>query len=100
MPELTPYISYYIDETHTAILVWVARVETSGGLHSYQTYVDARDGTVVGVVDYIVDFTYRVLPIQKEYPTDGLQPVSDPQNPVASPKGWHLDTSDSGIRTS
>lgn len=34
---------------------------------------------------------YRVVPITEQYPTQGFQTLTDPQNLAASPFGWHSD---------
>ena len=36
-------------------------------------------------------FQYRVVPIQKQDPTEGFENLVDPQDTVASPQGWHSD---------
>jgi extracellular elastinolytic metalloproteinase len=62
----------------------------------YQVVVDATNGQVVQVVDYVQQASYKALKLPKTDPTDGgFEVVSDPQNLAtnASPKGWHDDGS-------
>jgi extracellular elastinolytic metalloproteinase len=40
------------------------------------------------VTDFVAQATYRVLPIWKEYPTDGFETLVDPEDKTASPYGW------------
>ncbi len=42
---------------------------------------------------------YLVLPITKEIPTEGFQTLTDPQDTVASPQGWHSDGTTSTTTT-
>jgi extracellular elastinolytic metalloproteinase len=55
----------------------------------YQVTVDAENGQVVQVVDYVQQASYKVLKLPKSNPTDGFEVVADPHNPTASPEGWH-----------
>ncbi|EJD54213.1 hypothetical protein AURDEDRAFT_51142 [Auricularia subglabra TFB-10046 SS5] len=51
-------------------------------------YVDAATGDVVSVVNETYDLTYRAIPITKHDPNDGWELHVDPEDPIASPKGW------------
>ena len=42
---------------------------------------------------------YRVLPIQKEILTEGFEVLTNPQDTVASPNGWHSDGTTSTTTT-
>ncbi|KAJ3368455.1 hypothetical protein HDU91_000572, partial [Kappamyces sp. JEL0680] len=61
-----------------------------------QVSVDAQNGQVVQVVDYVNEAaTYTAIAFPKVNPLDGFSSASDNVNPTASPKGWHSDGSSS-----
>ena len=43
------------------------------------------------MTDFVAKASYRVVPITKQYLTDGFETVTDPQDTLASPNGWHSD---------
>ncbi|KAF8886738.1 Fungalysin metallopeptidase-domain-containing protein [Infundibulicybe gibba] len=55
----------------------------------YDAFVDAHSGELVHVTDFVAKASYRVLPITKEVLTQGFEVLTDPQDPLASPLGWH-----------
>ncbi|KAI8903982.1 Fungalysin metallopeptidase-domain-containing protein, partial [Gorgonomyces haynaldii] len=50
--------------------------------------VDAASGQVVEVVNYLNDFSYKVIELPNNDPRDGFSVAVDPENKVASPNGW------------
>ncbi|KAL1942280.1 hypothetical protein VTO73DRAFT_6344 [Trametes versicolor] len=56
-----------------------------------EAFVDAHSGEVVQLTDFVAKASYLVLPITKEILTEGFEVLTDPQNPAASPDGWHSD---------
>ena len=53
-----------------------------------QVSVDAQTGEVVRVVDYVNESSYNVVKLPKNTPLEGFEIHSNPENSVASPKGW------------
>lgn len=80
-------------------LVWSFQIATLDGRHVYDMTVDAHSGQVWTRLDWVSSADYRVLerPTQSPNhsasppPADGRTLVSDPENAVASPLGWHDD---------
>ncbi|KAJ3307427.1 hypothetical protein HDV03_000075 [Kappamyces sp. JEL0829] len=61
-----------------------------------QVSVDAHNGQIVQVVDYVNDLaTYKVLALPKVAAPEGFVSANDNANPNASPQGWHSDGSSS-----
>ncbi|KAJ3332287.1 hypothetical protein HDU91_003127, partial [Kappamyces sp. JEL0680] len=56
-----------------------------------QVSVDAHNGQVIQVVDYVNEASYTVIALPKVSALDGFSKVVDPANAKASPKGWHSD---------
>jgi extracellular elastinolytic metalloproteinase len=81
-------IEYFLTPQNEAVLVHVVQVQTANVANWFQAYVDASTGTVVGQVDFVAHASYKVLPIQKQDPTEGLELLVDPENLTASPSGW------------
>ncbi|KAJ7199328.1 Fungalysin metallopeptidase-domain-containing protein [Mycena rebaudengoi] len=55
----------------------------------YEALIDAHDGKLLSVVDYVSKASYRVIPIKKQSVPDGFETLRDPSDPAASPRGWH-----------
>lgn len=80
-----------------ARLVWNFQIETLDGNNWLDFTVDAVSAQVWTRIDWIADASYRVYPFNVESPnhttpvppSDARQVVVDPQDPVASPFGWH-----------
>jgi extracellular elastinolytic metalloproteinase len=66
----------------------VVEVQDDAANTWFEAFVDAATGELVSVTDFVAQATYRVLPIWKEYPTDGLETLVNPEDKVASPYGW------------
>ncbi|KAK6980981.1 extracellular metallo proteinase mep [Favolaschia claudopus] len=56
-----------------------------------EAFVDAHSGEVLSVVDFVTKASYLVLPIQKEILTQGFETLTNPQDTVGGPDGWHSD---------
>jgi len=73
-----------------ASLAWNLIIETTDSQHWYDVSVDARTGSVVHLSDWIDHEHYHVVPSPNDAPHDGgFQTLVNPQNPTASPFGWH-----------
>ncbi|EFI28231.1 metalloprotease [Coprinopsis cinerea okayama7 len=55
----------------------------------YRAFVDAHTGELVSVVNYAADASYKVVPANRASPASSLRILFNPQDPVASPRGWH-----------
>ncbi|KAI0266683.1 Fungalysin metallopeptidase-domain-containing protein [Gloeopeniophorella convolvens] len=75
----------------SAALTHVVQIqnETTGAW--FEAFVDAHTNELLSVTDFVARASYRVLSINKEYPTQGFQVLTDPQDLSASPNGWHSD---------
>ncbi|KAG0169327.1 Fungalysin/Thermolysin Extracellular metalloproteinase 5 [Apophysomyces sp. BC1034] len=71
------------------VLVWDIQLELRDNW--YNAHVNAHDGTVVGLVDWVSDAAYyNVIPFGKNDPSESLQHLlKDPFDTFASPVGWH-----------
>lgn len=102
-------IEYVAQEDGSAALVHVVQIQNDEAGTWYEAFVDAHSGSVISVTDFVAQASvchagsflghlyselplqYRVLPITKEYVTDGFETLTDPQDLEASPNGWHDD---------
>ncbi|CAG8601888.1 11685_t:CDS:2 [Ambispora leptoticha] len=56
----------------------------------YHGQVNAHDGKVVQLIDWVADAAYNVFPIGTNDPSEGSRElVIDPADKIASPLGWH-----------
>lgn len=77
----------------TLQLSWNFEYRTLNGWHYYDASVAAEGpqlGSVVQIYDLVKNATYNVFPLPTETPQDGVRAVlTDPNDLVASPFGWH-----------
>jgi len=73
-------------------LVWDITVEERGGPDWFNAFIDAQSGQVLRAVNWTQHASYRVFPEPLEHPGQGPDSlVVDPEDPDASPLGWHDD---------
>ncbi|KAK7038841.1 hypothetical protein VNI00_010471 [Paramarasmius palmivorus] len=95
-----PTLEYLALQGGAAALVHVFQIQDEDAGIWYEAYVDAHSGELVSINDFGSDASYKIVPIQKQTITEGLEIVTDPQNPAASPDGWHSDGTNSTTDTS
>lgn len=81
--------AYIQKETGELQLVWDLQYELQDNW--YNGHVNAHDGTIVGLVDWVSSAAaYNVIPFGYNDPNDTLQKlVKNPHDKWASPDGWH-----------
>jgi hypothetical protein len=71
-------------------LAWSMSVQPMEGVHLYDASVSAVDGEVLFASDRVLNAQYRVVEFPNESPDEnGRSIVVDPDDPIASPFGWH-----------
>lgn len=84
-------LSWYEHEG-TLRLVWDIAVDEAGRADWFNAFVDAHSGDILFAVNWTQEATYRVFPEPLEHPGEGPdERVVDPEDPTASPLGWHDD---------
>ncbi|KAF6749245.1 metalloprotease [Ephemerocybe angulata] len=73
----------------SAALVHVIQIQNQDVNSWYEAFVDAHSGELLSITDFTAEAAYRVLPIQKKDIREGLELLKNPQDSLASPKGWH-----------
>jgi len=80
----------WLDHQGRLHLVWDIVVEERRGPDWFNAFVDARTGEVLRAVNWTQHASYRVFPDPLEHPGEGSDAVVvDPEDPDASPLGWH-----------
>ncbi|CEG77888.1 Putative Extracellular elastinolytic metalloproteinase [Rhizopus microsporus] len=70
-------------------LVWDIQYELQDNW--YNGHVNAYDGTVISLVDWVSSASYRVIPFGINDPTESSRILlKNPQDSWASPYGWHV----------
>ncbi len=87
-----PTLQYFAKEDNTAALVHTFQVRNEAAGTWFEAFVDAHSGELISVTDFVNKASYFVLPIFKEYPTDGFETLINPQDTTSSPQGWHDST--------
>ncbi|KAG6856159.1 hypothetical protein H0H87_007014, partial [Tephrocybe sp. NHM501043] len=82
-------LQYLAKDDGSAALTHTIQVQNETAISFYEAFVDAHSGELLHITDFVAQASYRALPIAKETLTQGFETVVDPQDPLASPKGWH-----------
>jgi extracellular elastinolytic metalloproteinase len=71
-------------------LAWNFNLNVPGGDHWFDVAVGQESAQIIFASDWVDDATYNVFPRPIESPVDGSRSlVTDPQDVIASPFGWH-----------
>ncbi|CAE6448737.1 unnamed protein product [Rhizoctonia solani] len=82
-------LEYFAKDSDHVVLTHVVQVQNAETQEWYEAFVDANSGEIVNVVSFVADASYRVIPFDRQSPTDGFQTVTNPQDTTSSPNGWH-----------
>ncbi|MFL2865537.1 MAG: M36 family metallopeptidase [Pirellulaceae bacterium] len=85
-------LSYIPSATGGVDLAWRVHFTASSQSSLFLGYVDAIDGTVVGVMDLVRNASYNVFPYPGQSPEDVTSEIvfsDDLVDQTASPFGWH-----------
>ncbi|KAF8751731.1 Fungalysin metallopeptidase (M36) [Rhizoctonia solani] len=82
-------LQYIITDSGDAVLTYTIEVQNDDTFELYHVHVDASDGEVVSVVDFVSSATaYRVTPFTSQDLSDtGFSLITDPFDELASPNG-------------
>ncbi|KAI0075127.1 hypothetical protein K474DRAFT_1676603 [Panus rudis PR-1116 ss-1] len=86
-----PTLEFVAKDDGSVALAHVVQIQNDETGTWFEGFIDAHTGDLVHVTDFVTKASYRVLPITKEILTEGFEVLTDPQDPVASPQGWHSD---------
>ncbi|KAJ8481442.1 hypothetical protein ONZ51_g5966 [Trametes cubensis] len=89
--EHPPTLEFVAKKDGTLALTHVVQIQNDTTGAWFEVFVDAHSGEVIQLTDFVAKASYRVLPITKETLPEGFEVLTDPQNPAASPDGWHSD---------
>ncbi|RDB22678.1 Extracellular metalloproteinase 10 [Hypsizygus marmoreus] len=92
-------LEYLARPDGSVALVHVVQIQNEEAGTWYEAFIDAHSGEVLTVTDFVSDASYTVLPITKETLPEGLETLTDPQDLLASPSGWHTVGSTSTTTT-
>ncbi|KAH9477322.1 Extracellular metalloproteinase mep [Psilocybe cubensis] len=82
-------LEFFAKPDNTAVLTHVIQIENDATGAWFEAFVDAHSGDLVSVTDFVTKAAYLVVPMQEEILTQGFQTLTDPQDLLASPLGWH-----------
>ncbi|KAH9850436.1 Fungalysin metallopeptidase-domain-containing protein [Lenzites betulinus] len=89
--EHPPTLEFVVQKDGSLALTHVMQIQNDDTGAWFEAFVDAHSGEIVHLTDFVAKASYRVLPITKETLPEGFEVLTDPQNPAASPDGWHSD---------
>ena len=80
----------YVASANSLDLAWGLILRTPDGDHWYDAQVDASEGTILGVDDWVDHASYDVFAPPVENPDMGSRTIqTNPADTTASPYGWH-----------
>ncbi|CAE6483433.1 unnamed protein product [Rhizoctonia solani] len=86
-------LEYTAGEDGTCFLTHVIQVQGISDGSWKQLFIDAHDGQIRNVVDFVADASYQVVPLEYQDPTQdppkSYTIVKDPEDKGASPNGWY-----------
>ncbi|CCO37081.1 hypothetical protein BN14_11232 [Rhizoctonia solani AG-1 IB] len=82
-------LEYFAKDSDHVVLAHVIQVRNKEAGEWYEAYVDANNGEIVNMINFVHKASYRVVPFTSQDPEDGFTTVTDPHDTVASPNGWH-----------
>ncbi|KAG9119736.1 hypothetical protein FRC07_005084 [Ceratobasidium sp. 392] len=89
-------LEYFAKDSDHVVLTHVVQVQNDKTGEWYQAFVDAKSGEVINLISFVADASYLVVPFTKQDPTTGFSTVTNPQDTVSSPNGWHTGTATAG----
>ncbi|KAF9008254.1 Fungalysin metallopeptidase-domain-containing protein [Cyathus striatus] len=95
-----PTLEFLVKEDNTTALTHVMQIENDATGAWVEAFVDAHSGELLSITDFVTQASYRVIPLQEEILTQGFQVLTDPQDLLASPDGWHSTGTTSTTTTS
>ncbi|KAG7094663.1 hypothetical protein E1B28_005485 [Marasmius oreades] len=87
--DIEPTVKYLAQPDGSIPLVHAFQVQNDNAGTFYEALVDAHSGELVSVTDFVAEASYRAVPIYKQDITQGLELITNPSLPSASPSGWH-----------
>ncbi|CAG8518674.1 17313_t:CDS:2 [Cetraspora pellucida] len=80
--------SYIQLDDQTLQLVWDIQVEMEDNW--YNAHINANNGELIALMDWVSDAMYNVFPLGTNDPSDGSRQIlENPYDIIASPLGWH-----------
>ncbi|QRV77598.1 extracellular metalloproteinase MEP [Ceratobasidium sp. AG-Ba] len=81
-------LEYFISDHGHAALVYIVQVQKAETSEWYEIFVDASNGSIVNIIDFVAHTGYRAVPFGLQNPTQGYSLIVNPEDLVASPNGW------------
>ncbi|KAJ8487939.1 hypothetical protein ONZ45_g14134 [Pleurotus djamor] len=91
-----PALEYLVMQDGSVALTHVIQIQNEEKGTWVEAFIDAHTGELRSITDFVNKASYRVVPITSEVPVVatgvmGFETLTDPQDTVASPLGWHND---------
>ncbi|KIY68719.1 hypothetical protein CYLTODRAFT_430790 [Cylindrobasidium torrendii FP15055 ss-10] len=89
-------VSYLARDDGSIALTHAIQIQNEDVNSWYEAFVDAHTGELINVIDFVNDLSYRVLPIWKQQPSEGIELLVNPEITAASPNGWVTSNTTAG----
>ncbi|KAJ8519598.1 hypothetical protein ONZ45_g3480 [Pleurotus djamor] len=89
-----PTLEYLVLKDGSASLTHVVQIRNDremGPLVWVKAFIDAHSGDLISITDFVNRASYRAVPITKQDPVGAFVTITDLQDLIASPNGWHDD---------
>lgn len=88
-----PTLEYLVRSDNSIALTHVLQIQNETEATWYEAYICAHTGKLLSVTDFVAHAAYTVLPVQELSIDEGQETLTDPQDVLGSPFGWHSDGS-------
>ncbi|CUA78560.1 hypothetical protein RSOLAG22IIIB_13227 [Rhizoctonia solani] len=82
-------LEYTFGEDGSCYLTYVVQVQGISDGSWKQLFIDAHDGQMRNVVDFVADASYQVVPLNSQDPEKEYTIVENPEDKNSSPNGWY-----------
>ncbi|KAH7339480.1 metalloprotease [Rhizoctonia solani] len=84
-------LEYTAGEDGSCYLTHVIQVQGISDGSWKQLFIDAHNGQMRNVIDFVADASYQAVPLNYQDPKQNHTIVKDPEDKVSSPEGWYSE---------
>ncbi|KAL5631569.1 hypothetical protein ACGC1H_007181 [Rhizoctonia solani] len=82
-------LEYIAGDDGSCYLTHVIQIQGNKDSTWKELYVDAHDGKIRNVINFVAEHSYRVVPLSYQEPTQKYEILHEPADYSASQHGWH-----------
>ncbi|KAL0571885.1 hypothetical protein V5O48_010075 [Marasmius crinis-equi] len=91
--DVEPALEYLARPDGSVVLTHVIQIKNDEAHTWYEAFVDAHEGKLLSINDFTAHASYNAIPIDRFSVLEGYELLTNPEDQLASPLGWHNDGS-------